>query len=114
MGIFMNKRLIKFAAFIVLIFVFGIATYKYFFKSWIPYYQERMYKEPRPLLIKALQFCNASTFSEKKALDLGAGSGNDTAWLLKNGWTVWANDKEIESINILSHREDIKSYKEQL
>ena len=110
----MNKNVIKITIFIVFIFILGIVVRKYFFKSWAPYYQEKLYKAPRPLLIQALQFFNQDDFLEKTALDLGAGSGNDTALLLKNGWTVWTNDKEIESIKIIELRKDVEPYKKRL
>jgi SAM-dependent methyltransferase len=89
----------------------SIFCYKYFFKSWSPYYQEKLYKNPRPLLIQALQSFNEYSGKERKALDLGAGAGNDTAFLLKNGWHVWANDKEPQAIQIMSTRTDIEPYK---
>lgn len=110
----MNKNMIKIGIFIIMICVIGIASRKYFFKNWAPYYQEKLYKEPRPLLIQALQFCSENDSLEKQALDLGAGSGNDTAFLLKNGWTVYANDKETESVQIISSRKDIEPYQKQL
>jgi tellurite methyltransferase len=109
-----KKKTIKIVIFIILISIFGVATYKYFFKSWAPYYQKRLSQEPRPLLVEALKMYKENASAEKKVLELGAGSGNDTAWLLKNGWTVWANDREIESIKIISQRKDVDSYKERL
>jgi SAM-dependent methyltransferase len=99
---------------IVVLVVFGVTTYKYFFKSWTPYFQEKLYKEPRPLLVQGLQIFNEHPQAEKNALDLGAGAGNDTAFLLKNGWAVWANDREIESMQVIATRKDVVPYKEKL
>lgn len=90
----------------------AVYVYRYFFKSWSPYYQQKLYKEPRPLLTQALNFLEQN--KEKKALDLGAGVGNDTAYLLKNGWEVWANDVEKEAIELISSRRDIAPYKNKL
>lgn len=83
-------------------------------RDWSPHFQKRLYKEPRPLLMQALEIYNKSPNKEKKALDLGAGAGNETAFLLQNGWTVWANDREKESIEIISTRKDIQPYKDNL
>jgi len=99
---------------IFVVLVGGVLCYKYFFKSWSPYYQEKLYKDPRPLLVQALQIFDEHPSTEKKALDLGAGAGNDTALLLKNGWQVWANDKEAEAIQVISMRTDIEPYRQHL
>jgi SAM-dependent methyltransferase len=91
---------------------FGLALRKYFFKSWRPYYEEKLYKAPRPLLVKALAFVQDS--SQKRVLDLGAGAGNDTAYLLKQGWKVSANDIQEEAIEIIRSRQDIQPYSHSL
>jgi len=108
-GAEMKKLLVIFA-----VIVGSVGCYKYFFKSWSPYYQEKLYKAPRPLLVQALQLLNEQPNKEKKALDLGAGAGNDTALLLKNGWQVWANDKEPEAIQVISTRTDVEPYRQHL
>ena len=104
----MKNQFIKLVLLGVVLIFCGIAVRKYFFKSWTPYYQEKLYKEPRPLLVKSLEFFK-DNFQEKLALDLGAGAGNDTAYLLKQGWKVWANDIEQEAIRVISLRNDISS-----
>ena len=101
----------------ILLFVFGflcvgLFTYRYFVKSWAPYYQKKLYKEPRPLLLKALTHFPANT--SKNALDLGAGAGNDTAFLLNNNWHVWATDAEKEAIAIIDTRKDIQLHRTNL
>ena len=94
---------------LLLLLLGGLIMHKYFFKSWTPYYQEKLYQEPRPLLIQALGFFKDS-FYEKQALDLGAGAGNDIAYLLKHGWKVWANDVQEEAIKVIASRNDIQPY----
>lgn len=98
----------------IIILLSGIFFYKYFFKSWSPYYQEKLCKEPRLLLLKTADLFSELPNEKKNALDLGAGTGNDTAFLLKNGWHVWANDIEKEAIKIIASREDILPYKKNL
>lgn len=88
----------------------GLCIYRYFFAFWPTYYQEKLYKEPRPLLREALGFLSTRKEHEKKALDLGAGSGNETAYLLKNGWKVWSVDNQEESIRVVGSRADIAPY----
>lgn len=107
------NRLRKWAVIFAMV-IASVGCYKYFFKSWLPYYQEKLYKDPRPLLVQALQIFNEHPSAGKKALDLGAGAGNDTALLLKNGWQVWANDKEAEAIQVISTRTDIEPYRKNL
>ena len=109
----MKNKSVKLVLLSISIIFFGIAIRRYFFKNWAPYYQKKLYKEPRPLLLKALD-CFNNTFQEKRALDLGAGTGNDTAYLLKHGWKVWANDIEPEAIKVIASRNDIEPYAQNL
>lgn len=94
---------------ILLFLLTASLLYKYFNKSWMPYYQEKLYKQPRPLLIKALEYVRTD-LQEKNALDLGAGVGNDTAYLLSHGWRVWANDAEEGALTLIKSRTDIQPY----
>ncbi len=109
----MSKKLLIVLVILVFLVSGTIWIKKYFFKSWTSYYQEKLYKDPRPLLIKSLTYFNDSSH-EKRALDLGAGAGNDTAYLLKHGWKVWANDAEKEATNIIASRHDIEPYRHNL
>jgi len=101
---------------IVLFFLFfgciAVFSHKYFFKRWSSYYHNKLYKEPRQLLVQGIDLFNKSNqdTGNKKALDLGAGVGNDTVYLLQQGWYVWTNDKEKEAIGILKSRKDIQEY----
>lgn len=63
--------------------------------TWDLYYKKLSNKPPRPLLIKALTFADVSY---KSALDIGAGTLNDTQYLLEDGWSVTAVDSSKEFI----------------
>lgn len=98
---------------LLLILMSSFIFRKYFFKSWAPYYQKTLYKNPRPLFLKAILYIEQNQTS-KKAFDIGAGSGNETAYLLNHGWQVWALDKEKAAIDIIATRKDIKERKHNL
>jgi cyclopropane fatty-acyl-phospholipid synthase-like methyltransferase len=66
--------------------------------SWEAYYQRTEKKPPSPLLLSALPFVS----QRNDALDLGCGAGNDTKYLLNEGFRVTAVDKSPESIRRLS------------
>jgi len=83
-------------------------------RNWSPHFQKRLYQKPRDILMQALAVYDKSPNQGKKALDLGAGAGNETAYLLQHGWQVWANDREAESINIIANRKDVVPYKDNL
>lgn len=83
-------------------------------RNWSPHFQKRLYKEPRDILTQALEIYDKSPQQDKRALDLGAGAGNETAFLLQHGWQVWAEDKEKESIDIIANRKDIIPHKNKL
>lgn len=107
---FHNNMRIACRIIIVIFFLLvALALHRYFVKSWTTYYAQKLYKEPRPLLIQALEYFKTD-LQEKKALDLGAGVGNDTAYLLAQGWHVWANDAESEALVLMKMRADIQLY----
>jgi SAM-dependent methyltransferase len=83
-------------------------------RNWSSHFQKRLYQQPRDILKQALEIYDKSPNQGKKALDLGAGAGNETAYLLQQGWTVWANDREKESIEIIGNRKDVVPYKDKL
>ncbi len=69
--------------------------------AWTDYYKKRINAPVSKILSKALGcFSSEMTSFEKTAIDLGCGAGHDTFHLLKNGWSVFAIDKQP---NALSH-----------
>lgn len=77
---------------------------------WRPYSPAKIIKDPRKLAVDLQNLLVDQPKEEKLILDLGAGAGHDTAYFLKNGWRVWTNDEEKESIDFISNREDILPY----
>lgn len=73
--------------------------------KWDKYYKNKLYQPPRGIVVNALDFFQ----SPGKALDLGCGVGNETAYLLNNAWDVWAIDCEPKAIEIMKGRSDISS-----
>ena len=71
--------------------------------DWKDYYTAVSDKPPRETLIAALElYQNENADTEKLfAVDLGCGSGRDTFELLKNGWKVYATDREQAAIDII-------------
>src|SRR3989344_2815561 len=51
-------------------------------KDWADYFKKTKNQPPRPLLVKALNFVK----ERNSALDLGAGSLNDSKYLLEQGF----------------------------
>ncbi len=78
--------------------------------KWDRYYKNKMYQPPREVVVNALDFFQ----THGNALDLGCGVGNETAYLLDNGWDVWAIDCEPKAIEIMKGRRDISASHRQL
>ena len=57
--------------------------------DWTAFYDAQTGRDPRPTLRRALEFRGAAPGF---ALDLGAGEGSDTRFLLQRGWRVHAID----------------------
>jgi trans-aconitate methyltransferase len=57
--------------------------------DWMPFYAAQAGREPRPTLQRALELRDGIPGF---ALDLGAGEGSDTRYLLQQGWRVHAID----------------------
>ncbi|MFA6916861.1 MAG: class I SAM-dependent methyltransferase [Parachlamydiales bacterium] len=98
----MNRNSI-FLIFVGCLLVFGVFALRS--GKWDSYYKNKLYQTPQELVKKA-----ASTFQEPGiALDLGCGVGNETAFLLQQGWIVYAVDAEAKAINTLKARHDLTS-----
>jgi len=97
------KCLIK-KLFISLILIIG-SSFLFLFshEGWNNYYQKKLYLPPATITQKAVSFFSHPGL----AIDFGCGCGNDSAFLLQIGWTVWAIDGEPLAIDILKKRKDI-------
>jgi tellurite methyltransferase len=71
--------------------------------EWVDYYDEQGDREPRDLLLQALDSFDAEG-RVGVAVDLGAGQGFETAELLRRGWEVLAIDAEPDGIRRLLER----------
>jgi tellurite methyltransferase len=72
---------------------------------WDDYYQNTLNEQkPRYTLMLAQQYFDLENRSPTLAVDLGAGTGRDTLFLLRKGWQVEAIDAEPLSIEIISNR----------
>jgi len=70
--------------------------------DWALYYQRTNKRPPRQLLLDALAFRQDE--APAQAIDLGAGAGNETSYLLQLGWHVHAIDNEQSSLERLQER----------
>ena len=65
--------------------------------KWNNYYRKTLYRAPATTIIEASHlFKNPGS-----AIDLGCGVGNDTVYLLNNGWQVWAIDADSRAFTWL-------------
>jgi SAM-dependent methyltransferase len=74
--------------------------------EWTQYY-DAAGDDPRPTLLDALRRFDDEEPCERFAVDLGSGSGRDTAELLRRGWSVLAVDGTAEAIERLLSRPDL-------
>ena len=74
--------------------------------DWGEYYSVIKDRPARDTLVRALSLFEKEQRkgSDLFAIDLGCGSGPDTAELLKNGFRVFASDKEPQAIEILKSK----------
>jgi trans-aconitate methyltransferase len=66
--------------------------------DWDGYYDARSDRPPRPLLVDAVELFDAPG----EAVDLGAGGGVDTRFLLDRGWRVTAIDNSSAAVRRLA------------
>lgn len=93
--------------FLISILLIGFAIYfLYPHQGWEKYYQNKLYLPPATLTQNVVgMFSQPGT-----AIDFGCGCGNDAAYLLNNGWKVWAIDGEPVAIDILKKRKDLPEH----
>lgn len=74
-------------------------------RSWDEYYEQTLnMTEARQTLQIAQQYFEEEGKAPGFAVDLGAGTGRDTLYLLEKGWSVLAIDAESLSVEILLSR----------
>ncbi len=79
--------------------------------TWTRYY-DAAGEQPRETLLFALERFDAEAGAKGRglfAVDLGCGTGRDSAELLRRGWRVLAIDAEAEAIQRLLGRGDLRS-----
>jgi SAM-dependent methyltransferase len=73
--------------------------------TWENYYQNTInITAPQRTLLLALKYFEMEDVRIGRAVDLGAGTGRDTLFLLKSGWQVLSLDAEQQSIDIILNR----------
>jgi SAM-dependent methyltransferase len=72
-------------------------------RSWSRYYAAAG-DDPRPTLLHALEHFEREPSGDRFAIDLGCGTGRDTAELLRRGWRVLAVDSQAEALEQLVAR----------
>jgi len=73
--------------------------------NWDNYYQNTLHiNDPHKTLLLAQKYFQLENKIGGMAADLGAGTGRDTLFLLKQGWNVLALDAEQLSIDIILNR----------
>jgi tellurite methyltransferase len=65
--------------------------------------------DPRATLLEALRRFDDEGAGDRFAVDLGCGTGRDTAELLHRGWSVLAVDGNAEAIQRLEGRDDLST-----
>ena len=68
--------------------------------DWAEYYRRLSGRPPRPLALRATELKPAPGL----ALDLGCGDGTETVFLLEQGWSVVAVDREPAALELTSER----------
>ena len=71
---------------------------------WKEYYQKTANRDPRPILTLAINKYLNANHKNQKALDIGAGAGNETNYLIEQGYEVWALDPTPASLDYIMAR----------
>lgn len=101
------------------IFIFVLIVGIGFGASYFPLYKEKLrwneyftrtgISEANPLVVQVMSNVKYALPSKAVVLDLGAGNGNDTKYLLEQGFDVYAIDFNSESIKRINQRQDIRN-----
>lgn len=74
-------------------------------ENWDEYYKNTISRFPSKILAKYFDLgLDGNDKSNKIAIDLGCGAGNDTIYLLKKNYKVIAVDKEVSVVDLIKSR----------
>jgi len=92
---------------IVLLLLIGVGVCTFSCRTdWNKYHLNKLYQPHAKITEGALKLFRNSGV----AIDFGCGCGNDTSFLINEGWKVWAIDGESSALEILRQRNDITSF----
>lgn len=72
--------------------------------NWDEYYKKSISEKPSLILQKFFDLGLNINLTNKRAIDLGCGAGNDTVFLLTHGFSVMSIDKEESVVDIIKNR----------
>ncbi len=78
---------------------------------WYSYATHKKGKPPRELVKKAASYLSVKS---PTAIDVGAGVGNETLYLLQQGYTVTSVEPDTSVVNLLTAREELQSFTKNL
>ncbi len=86
-----------------------LGVYLLLFKTshWYRYAQHKKDKPPRDLVVKAARYVTADS---PTAIDFGSNIGNESLYLLQQGYRVTAVEPDVAVVNLLTSREEFKPY----
>lgn len=67
----------------------------------LKYYEKTFKMKPNPMVVGVIEILSIFKHRGKTALDLGAGAGRDSKYLLKRGYRVTAVDKDPNAVKFL-------------
>ena len=103
----MNKRNYTIASILICCLLVSLLAYMKHKHSLLyqEYLDDNIGKPASELLVRAEHYAK----HKGRALDLGAGAGNEVAYLLEKGWQVTAVDAQPRALKILETRKDFKN-----